>query len=1570
MKSGRRSSATFFAVQGRAASGSMAPTAAGGMRRWALLLIALGPLCVSSMTLRSSRRGAIGVSPMAKVLEMLQQMLTKSTKLDQEAATQYAMVEQTCTSSIASTDAEIASYTSSVATLEAAVLQLEADIQQSSASVQGHHTDIERYDQDWAIAKEQYAKAVANYEQDIATYDKAINAAERAQLIVKTQVPDARSASLAQVRAALAHAVRIASPAAFLAHKASPDDGMARDAHIFDEFDNVAAGSTSYSTEMSSLEATIASVLQQFRTYKADLLQSKQTAKANLDRTLPRLERQMTVSKSSLDAASRYLASKKTMVVSKRQELADQKELLDSTTAYKTKLEAACSEKETSYKEMSALRKNEISALSKSISLLSAQTSGTTTGIKLLRLRVAPSSVDTAGGEEKVLGFLRLQARKLESGSLDRLAGQLEALVEQQSLAGDGAAADPARDDALSKVKTMIQDLITRLQSEAAAEATHHAWCTAELAKNEQARTSAQEDIDTHTAKASQLSAAIDKLSMELAELNTTLAKSKIDRAELVQQRNVSSTENALAISDADSSVAALDAAMLLIKEYYANASRAFLQTPPQSAGKASHNATASGAKLSLAHGRAQVRQLPAEVTQDAVAGPLVDESQGVLAMLEVVRDDYKSISTKTAKEESDAAQKHVEAIRDIDVKIASAQKDVTYKTDLQVQYQTDLASAAAGLNASTQALSDATTLHDQLKSPCLDGETPAERAAKRQAEIDALQEAYNMLVQMSKDMGYTTLLQAPAASASQASAPATPAASAQPRSVVAQVPAALVPVPAVPLRDGAAAVVALAAASVATTQGRNASSPAEDVAKLLQQIKAEVETELANDTAVYKENKQWCDSSIAASEAAVQLANDRDQQLMTQVETSTQTKAQLEVQIERLKSELAKEQQSLEQSTAIRENDAEKFRDNEKELLESISSLKHALVVLDSRYNKTDSRNYTAEQEKLAQEKLALSGNATALVKVAGEVQRALSSLPAEDAAALASSSSGAVLQDFLAKPSEFGGLSTLSLGAEVTAGPSASGQQIFGILQQLLVTFQEDLKAAQDRESSGNETYVNLRDTKKTQIDALSQSLILKEQQLAQGSVTNAQAKEDLASVRASREAEVKYLMSLQAQCRDIEYEFQARNRTRHEEVASLSEAIAILEAGSSAPTATAAPTVKLHAVAPKAVQPSAAAPLPAALHVLAAVAPTAKPRPESIVDAFIKSHRSLEAPRSAVPSPGSLARALTLALRVPPPLVALNAAAATPQLRKLSALALRSRQTPAPNVDSAFAPIAAALDKVRTTLIAEKAREVEFQQLCIKEKHDTETQLAREQHSETALNATAQRLDAVISNSGAKITELEDQIKQMNSSMTVAQAERSAQHASFKDAIVAQEALQGKLRQAIQSLKAFYGQTAFLQNGTAATPVNTTRTAKPSGFTRPMQKHGATKGVIAILDLLIHDSETLVESIVEAEQKARDAYAVNVANTRSVIQDNEHQIILLRSQSTNAGVELGTTQVEQKDAEVEIQEIQLYLQTIAQKCDYIIANFTQSQAARQAQIDNIAQAKEVFMGVLAQP
>lgn len=63
--------------------------------------------------------------------------------------------------------------------------------------------------------------------------------------------------------------------------------------------------------------------------------------------------------------------------------------------------------------------------------------------------------------------------------------------------------------------------------------------------------------------------------------------------------------------------------------------------------------------------------------------------------------------------------------------------------------------------------------------------------------------------------------------------------------------------------------------------------------------------------------------------------------------------------------------------------------------------------------------------------------------------MQRALSSLPAEDAAALASSSSGAVLQDFLAKPSEFGGLSTLSLGAEVTAGPSASGQQIFGALR-----------------------------------------------------------------------------------------------------------------------------------------------------------------------------------------------------------------------------------------------------------------------------------------------------------------------------------------------------------------------------------------------------------------------------------------------------------------------------------------------------------------------------------------
>jgi len=1538
---------------------------------------------------------------MGKVVLMLQEMLSKSKNLQTEAATQHAVVSQACTDNTAQADTEISTLSSSVQSLEAAVLQLEADINQGQVDVRDHRLDIERYDQDWASAKAEYAKVVADYEKDLATYDQAINAAERAQLVVRTQVP---AASLVEVHAALDHALRIAEPvtssrsASFLSRdRRYAPGGMTRDEHIFDEFEGVSSAKGSYSQEMTSIEATIEDVLNQFRTYKSQLLTSKQRAKANLDSTLSSLERQMKRSKSSMNYASQEVADKKTTLVTTQKDLVDQRALLAKTTEYRSKLVTACSEKEKAYQEMSTLRKNEIAALDKAILLLEEHAPKTGALLRTGILKGLREVADPAAGEEKVLGFLRMQARKLDSGSLDQLAGQLEAFVEAQGssrVAQEPTNEDPVTQDAMMRVKTMIQDLITRLQTEAAAEATHHAWCTSELAKNEAARSSAQDGITKHTAKVAQLQAAIDKLEIEIAQANATLSKGATDRTELEAQRSDMKAENEAAIADADASAEALDAAMALIKEYYASASKslALIRNKPKivavrsgAAGKNSSTDASAAKKLSLATADHQHRQLPEEVTQEPVDGPLVDESTGVLAMLEVVRDGYKEISSKTRQEEEQAAREHVQALQDIDVMLAAAQQDQTYKMQMKDDYASALAEGNADLTASTQALADAQNLHERLKSPCINAETAEERMAKRQEEIDALNEAYNMLVSYSSEQGYSML---------QAAAPAAPA----PQGAAAKVPSKTSVNPASAPSSPASAIVALkpknststpgaVALSMAKVHQSGATDPsvAEDVAQLLVGIKAEVESELAEDTRIYEENKKWCDDTIAKSQAAIQAADERDQELMTLLETSTQSKAQLEVQIERLKAELKKERHSLEQSKAIRENDAEKFRENEKELLESIHALTHALVVLSSKYNQTESRDYAAEREQLEQEKIALAGatGTASLVRVAGEVKKALGDLPAEEAAMLAGLENGAVLQEFLAQPSEVlagrrSKLSAISLGAAIGDGPSASGQQIYGILQQLLATFKEDLEASRSREASEGESFTSLRDTKEVQIQALVESIASKENQLAIGSVSNAQAKEDLAYVRESRKAEMEYLMNVQAQCREIEFEYQARKATRENEIASLSEAIAILNEGGETVTEPMdqAQPVHLHAVAPAAAKPRAALSNASAMHKAPAkvAAPTPKPMPKDIVDAFIKSHSTKR------PSPsrsGFVARRpsnRSLVHLVPPAPIVASAVSAAP--RPLSALGLRARvfgkQAPPPNVQSAFDSIVVALDKIRTTLVEEKAQEAKMQELCVQEKHEAEVQLEREKHNKAAQDSAIQRLTAVVGGSGTNIEDLEAQIKELSASIDTAKADRADQHEAFKKSIQAQEVLQAKLRQAVDKLKAFYGSKANSASLLQQSPndaVVSKKTAKPDGYKRPLQKHGASKGVIAILELLVEDSEQLVESIVDAEQKAQDAYAVNVADTRRAIQDYEHQIIVQQATGTNAGVELESAKEKLQAVEAEIADIENYMQIVATKCDALVANFAESQTARQAQIDNIAHAKEIFRGALGE-
>uniref|UniRef100_A0A7S1WLC0 Uncharacterized protein n=1 Tax=Alexandrium catenella TaxID=2925 RepID=A0A7S1WLC0_ALECA len=359
-------------------------------------------------------------------------------------------------------------------------------------------------------------------------------------------------------------------------------------------------------------------------------------------------------------------------------------------------------------------------------------------------------------------------------------------------------------------------------------------------------------------------------------------------------------------------------------------------------------------------------------------------------------------------------------------------------------------------------------------------------------------------------------------------------------------------------------------------------------ISDLLSQVRAEVASDLASDTQVYNNMEQWCATTIPQMQASLAQSLDRDRELVTTIETSTQSVAQLQAQTSSLEAELAKETTSLQQHAKMREREAREFHESEKELLLSTQKLSQAIGILQSHYDrsKQPELNATAERERLEAARQGIyagtglengtgtpSQDGAALIRVAADVQQALRSLPAgEMRVAAASAEASEALQGFFANPQElllrsvYGSRASLTEVASTLAGAGTDSRQVFGVLQQLLQTFQEDLQALRLKEQQDSSTAKSLAETKTAQIMALEASLASKKAQLAQHSATNADAKTDLAYLRQSREADTQRLLDVQQSCLETKQEFQVRNATRHSELQSLDEAIAILATDSS--------------------------------------------------------------------------------------------------------------------------------------------------------------------------------------------------------------------------------------------------------------------------------------------------------------------------------------------------------------------------------------------------------------------
>merc|ERR1719326_1857110 len=316
--------------------------------------------------------------------------------------------------------------------------------------------------------------------------------------------------------------------------------------------------------------------------------------------------------------------------------------------------------------------------------------------------KASPSAVSELSRRDKAMASLAQRSSKLKSPIL-------EALVLR-------AAADP-----FLKVKKLIQDLIEKLVTEAAEEASKKGFCDTETGKAESTRNTNMAKVNkinaetkAAEAKKAELEETIATLTAEIAELNDVLTKT-------TKERTAEKAENMDTLDKAKEGLAAVKDAYDVLASFY------------KGAGKA---------KVSLVQVQASPVQGPAGSAGGAYKGNQA-KGGGILAMLEVIISDFERTVKVTTKSEKEAAKEFTKFERTTKASIAS--KETTKSNDEFALKDADAKNVETRdeLGKTQDMLDDTLKTLEELKPSCVDtGMSYEERVQKRKDEIEALKQA------------------------------------------------------------------------------------------------------------------------------------------------------------------------------------------------------------------------------------------------------------------------------------------------------------------------------------------------------------------------------------------------------------------------------------------------------------------------------------------------------------------------------------------------------------------------------------------------------------------------------------------------------------------------------------------------------------------------------------------------------------------------------------------------------------------------------------------------------------
>jgi len=376
--------------------------------------------------------------------------------------------------------------------------------------------------------------------------------------------------------------------------------------------------------------------------------------------------------KTQLESANELKADKQREIsaseeasAQKQAEMDTANKVLVESKKYNSDLKVEFKSKTAEHKESMALRSDELTAIQEAVAILTSARA------------MAVFNSD-----------LQLKLPVVTSASLPDPPPRAVSLVQVDERLGFGGPFD--------KVKTMVQDMITKLEKEAAEAADHHGFCTDEMSKTKKSLEKKGAEVTKLSGRLEARQASIAEMTTRKQEITDELSNLKTALSEATLLRQEEKANSVKMIAEYGDAVKIIDSAMNVLNEVFAE------------------KAT---------------------------------EGNTIIGILEVAQSDFSKLLAEAQAQEAAAEADYKKMSSEAKVREAALGTEMEGVTRMTLETQSDEQHLTRELDSVQKEVEAVESYWEQLKPQC-EVKTPSheERAARRANEIEGLQNALGAL--------------------------------------------------------------------------------------------------------------------------------------------------------------------------------------------------------------------------------------------------------------------------------------------------------------------------------------------------------------------------------------------------------------------------------------------------------------------------------------------------------------------------------------------------------------------------------------------------------------------------------------------------------------------------------------------------------------------------------------------------------------------------------------------------------------------------------------------------------